>query len=129
MLYHSWMVDLLFVQFIFVQRFFVQYISNKPNLIGLDRNSLDEKALNENWAHDISHIPQCEHAYFGPFQKTYLFYFRTLYNCRTTFLVQVMYYNEVLQLMYYIKKFQITYYVVHYSLWPYFVFLEFWNST
>ena len=51
--------------------------------------------------------------------------FLTLYNSRTTFLVQVMYYNEFVQLMYYIKEFQITYYVVHYSLWPSFVFLEF----
>ena len=44
------------------------------------------------------------------------FTFRTLYNSRTKFLVQVMYYNEVVQLTYYIKEFQITYYVVHYSL-------------
>ena len=34
-------VDLLFVQ---------RFLSN-PNLIGLDENALDEKALDENWAH------------------------------------------------------------------------------
>jgi len=65
-----------------------------------------------------------------PIPKDVLFFtFSTLYNSRTTFLVQVMYYNEFVQLMYYIKEFQITYYVVHYSLWPSFVFLEFWHST
>ena len=43
------MVDLLFVQFTFVQPVFVQSL---PNLIGLDENRLDEKALDKNWAHE-----------------------------------------------------------------------------
>ena len=39
-------VDLLIVQLVFVQRF-----SSNPNLTGLD-----EKALDENWAHDLQHV-------------------------------------------------------------------------
>ena len=44
-------VDLLFVEFIFVLRLFVQRFSSNPNLIGLDENALDQKALDENWVH------------------------------------------------------------------------------
>ena len=48
------MVDLLFIQFDLVQPLFIQSISSNPNLtypnlIGLDENALDEKALNENF--------------------------------------------------------------------------------
>ena len=45
-------VDLLFVQFTFVQRFSSNLNLTEPNRIGrngLDENALDEKALDENW--------------------------------------------------------------------------------
>ena len=47
---NSCMVDLLLVQFIFIQSFRPIFVfSSNPNLIGLDKNAMDEKALDEKW--------------------------------------------------------------------------------
>ena len=48
------LVDLLFVQFIFVV--FSNVFSSNPNLIGVDGNAMDEKPLDKNWAHGVYHF-------------------------------------------------------------------------